>query len=52
LPGSPWKGTALDDVSKLPALIAVLLHREYSRRDLKKILGENFLRVIRGAMGK
>lgn len=37
----------LDDVSKMPPLIAVLL-----KRDLKKILGENYLRVIRGVTGK
>ena len=42
----------LDDVSKMPALVAVLLNRGYSRRNLKKILGENFLRVIREVMGK
>jgi membrane dipeptidase len=42
----------LDDVSKMPALIAVLLKRGYGKRDLKKILGENFLRVIREVTGK
>jgi membrane dipeptidase len=42
----------LDDVSKMPALIAVLLKRGYGQRDLKKILGENFLRVIREVTGK
>jgi membrane dipeptidase len=42
----------LDDVSKMPALIAVLLNRGYAKRDLKKILGENFLRVIREVTGK
>ena len=42
----------LDDVSKMPALIAVLLKRGYAKRDLKKILGENFLRMIREVTGK
>ena len=42
----------LDDVSKMPALIAVLLKRGYAKRDLKKILGENYLRVIREVTGK
>jgi membrane dipeptidase len=42
----------LDDVSKMPALIAVLLNRGYAKRDLKKILGENFLRVIREVTDK
>jgi membrane dipeptidase len=37
----------LDDVSKMPALIAVLMERGYADRDLKKILGGNHLRVIR-----
>lgn len=42
----------LDDVSKMPALIAALLNRGYAKRDLKKILGENFLRVIREVTGQ
>jgi len=42
----------LDDVSKMPALIAVLLNRGYAKRDLKKILGGNFLRVIREVTGR
>ena len=42
----------LDDVSKMPALIAVLLERGYTERDVKKILGENTLRVIREVTGK
>jgi microsomal dipeptidase-like Zn-dependent dipeptidase len=36
----------------MPALIAALLERGYSDRDLKKILGENTLRVIREVTGK
>jgi len=36
----------------LPALIAVLLERGYKERDVKKILGENTLRVIREVTGK
>ena len=55
--GSDFDGIAaaangLEDVSKMPALIAVLLKRGYAERDLKKILGENFLRVIREVTGK
>ena len=42
----------LDDISKMPALIAVLLERGYKERDVKKILGENTLRVIREVTGK
>jgi microsomal dipeptidase-like Zn-dependent dipeptidase len=36
----------------MPALIAVLLERGYKERDVKKILGENTLRVIREVTGK
>ena len=36
-----------EDASEMSALIAVLLKRGYVEGDLKKILGENSLRVIR-----
>ena len=49
--GIATKANGLEDVSKMPALIAVLLKRGYAERDLKKILGENFLRVIREVTG-
>jgi membrane dipeptidase len=39
----------LDDVSKYPALTAELLKRGYSDSDIKKILGENVLRVMHDA---
>jgi membrane dipeptidase len=42
----------LEDVSKMPALLAVLLKRGYTEHDLKKILGENYLRVIREVTGE
>ena len=55
--GSDFDGVSgppngLDDVSKMPALIAVLLERGYKEGDVKKILGENTLRVIREVTGK
>ena len=55
--GSDFDGVSgppngLDDVSKMPALIEVLLQRGYAERDVKKILGENYLRVIREVTGK
>ena len=55
--GSDYDGVSgppngLDDVSKMPALIEVLLERGYAERDVKKILGENYLRVIREVTGK
>ena len=39
----------LEDVSKYPALTAELLRRGYKDDDIKKILGLNILRVMRGA---
>lgn len=39
----------LEDVSTYPALTAELLRRGYSERDIRKILGENLLRVMRRA---
>ncbi len=37
----------LEDVSKYPALVAELLRRGYKDDEVKKILGENVLRVMR-----
>jgi membrane dipeptidase len=37
----------LEDVAKLPNLTAALLKRGYSIADVRKILGENYLRVFR-----
>src|SRR5215470_18074592 len=55
--GSDFDGIAatangLEDVSKMPALIAVLLKRGYAESDLKKILGDNVLRVVREVTGQ
>src|SRR5215813_8615967 len=54
--GSDFDGIAatangLEDVSKMPALVAVLLKRGYTETNLKKILAGNFLRVIREVTG-
>jgi len=54
--GSDFDGIAgtangLEDVSKMPDLAAVLLKRGYAEAHLKKILGENFLRVVREVTG-
>src|SRR6185503_7987041 len=40
---------ALDNVSTYPRLTAELLKRGYSDADMKKILGQNILRVMRAA---
>jgi membrane dipeptidase len=47
---SPPKG--LEDISKMPYLVLELLKRGYSEPDIKKILGGNYLRVIREVTGR
>jgi membrane dipeptidase len=47
---SPPEGLA--DISKMPSLVAALLKRGYSEPDIKKILGGNYLRVIREVTGR
>jgi membrane dipeptidase len=39
----------LEDVSKYPALVRGLIQLGYSDEDIRKILGENLLRVMRAA---
>jgi membrane dipeptidase len=41
----------LEDVSKMPALTAALLKRGYKEQDIRKIMGGNFLRVMREVVG-
>jgi len=41
--------SGLEDVSKYPDLTAELLKRGYSDNDIRKLLGQNVLRVMRGA---
>jgi len=41
----------LEDVSKMPNLTAVLLKRGYSESDIQKIMGGNFLRVVKEVVG-
>ncbi len=55
--GSDFDGIAdvpigLEDESKMPALTAALLKKGYSEADVKKIMGENTLRVMREVVGK
>ena len=49
--GIPIVPQGLEDVSKMPALTAALMHRGYSESDVRKIMGENFMRVIRQVVG-
>ena len=44
-------GTLLPDATHLPRVTAGLLGRGYSEGDVRKILGENPLRVLRAAIG-
>ncbi|MEK7732366.1 MAG: membrane dipeptidase, partial [Planctomycetota bacterium] len=44
--GVPALPAGMEDCSKLPNLTAALLQRGYSEEDLKKVLGENVLRVM------
>ena len=50
--GSDYDGvsrlpTQLDDVSCYPFITQALLDRGYSESDIKKVLGENLLRVMK-----
>ncbi len=52
--GSDFEGfrpppAGLEDVSRFPGLLAELLRRGYSRNDVKKVAGQNLLRVLRAA---
>jgi membrane dipeptidase len=49
--GVPSVPLGLEDVSKMPALTAALLKRGYTEADIRKIMGENTLRVIREVVG-
>jgi membrane dipeptidase len=41
----------LENISKMPSLVAALLKHGYTEHDVKNILGENYLRVIRTVTG-
>ncbi len=45
--GSVAPPTGLEDISKLPNLTLALLKKGYSETDIRKILGLNYLRVIK-----
>ena len=42
----------LEDCSKFPGITEELLNREYSEADIKKILGENTMRVMEANIGE
>jgi membrane dipeptidase len=45
--GIPSIAKGLEDTSKLPNLTKTLIERGYSDKEIEKILGRNFLRVIK-----
>ncbi len=51
--GSDFDGTemvsGLEDVSKYPEITRLLVEAKYSRSEIQKILGGNFLRVLKTA---
>jgi membrane dipeptidase len=49
--GIPYTPTGLEDVTKMPNITAELVNRNYSEEDIKKILGENHLRLIIEVVG-
>ena len=49
--GIPSVPAGLEDMSKMPNLTAALLKRGYTEEDIKKIMGGNFLRVLRDVVG-
>ena len=46
--GTPHLPDGLEDVSRYPALIEELASRHWSRDDLRRLAGQNVLRVMRG----
>jgi membrane dipeptidase len=42
----------LEDASKMPALAAALRNKGYSEADVEKVMGGNFLRVMKQVIGK
>ncbi len=50
--GIPSVPKGLEDISKMPALAAALRAKGYTQADVNKIMGGNFLRVLREVTGK
>jgi len=45
--GIPYTPVGLEDVTKMPNITAELVNRGYAEEDVRKILGENHLRLIK-----
>lgn len=50
--GAPMMPSGLEDASKLPALTAALRARGWPAENIRKLLGENLLRVLAASEGK
>jgi membrane dipeptidase len=49
--GIPYTPAGLEDVTRMPNITAELVERGYAKEDVRKILGENHLRLIKGVIG-
>jgi membrane dipeptidase len=49
---APMMPVGLEDASKMPALTAALRARKWSPRNIRKLLGENLLRVLAASEGR
>lgn len=49
--GIPYTPEGLEDVTKMPNITKELVKRGYSEEDIKKILGENHLRLFKQVVG-
>src|SRR6266581_5896715 len=49
--GIPDVPSGLEDVAKMPNLTAALLKRGYTEADIQKIMGGNFMRVLKEVVG-
>jgi membrane dipeptidase len=49
--GIPYTPAGLEDVTRMPNITAELVERGYAEEDVRKILGENHLRLIKGVIG-
>ena len=47
--GAPMMPNGLEDVSKLPAITALLRQRGWTEPNIRKVLGENALRVLQAS---
>ena len=49
--GIPYTPVGLEDVTRMPNITAELVERGYAEEDVRKVLGENHLRLIKEVVG-